>query len=144
MSVVKSKQERGELAVITHAAELAKYTVHICMNENNFPKRFRWCVTNKIVDDAVDINRLINAANSVRVDYPEDYRMRQSFQKKALSDTYSLLASMTVAHSVFGIDAGRRECWSRKVYAVQNLLRVWIRTDKERYEKDLKAKGFEI
>lgn len=144
MSVPKSKQEVGQLAIITQAADLASYTLQICVNENNFPKRYRWCITNKIVDDAIDINRLVNAANSVKVDYPEDLRMRQTFQKKALSETYSLVATIAVAQKVFGIEASRREYWSRKVYSVQNLLRNWIRADHDRYKKELKAKGFEI
>ena len=144
MSVVKSKQERGELTIITRSAELTAYTVQICTNEKNFPKRYRWCVTNKIVDSAVDINRYINAANSVKVEYPEDYRMRQGFQKKALAESYSLLATITIAHKIFGIESSRLEYWSRKIYDVQNLTRAWIRSDKERYSKELKAKGFEI
>lgn len=144
MSVVKSKQEIGELAVITAAAELAGYTVQICTNENNFPKRFRWAITNKIVDCAVDINIYLNAANSVYVEYPEDFRMRQSYQKKALATTHSLIATIKVAHRTFHIEASRRECWGRKIYKVQNLIRAWIRSDKERYIKELKAKGFDI
>lgn len=57
MSVPASKRERGELAVFTKSSELTAYTVKICTNENNFPKRYRWCITNKIVDSAVDMNR---------------------------------------------------------------------------------------
>ena len=144
MSVVEGKQKTGEMAVITCAAELASYTVHICSNEGNFPKRYRWCITNKIVDSAVDINRYLQSANSIKVDYPEDYRLRQAYQKKALAETYALLASITVAQKVFGIEASRRECWSRKIYSVQNLSRDWIRKDRARYSDELKRKGFDI
>lgn len=50
MSVVESKREEGELRALTKARELAVYTIRICCNENNFPKRYRWCITNKVVD----------------------------------------------------------------------------------------------
>ena len=50
MSVVKSKQTEGKLLVVTKARELAAYTIKICSNEKNFPKRYRWCITAKIVD----------------------------------------------------------------------------------------------
>ena len=142
MSVVKSKREVGDLAVITAAAELARYTVQVCTNENNFPKRFRWAITNKIVDCAVDINIYLNAANSVFVEYPEDFRIRQSYQKKALALTHSLVATIKVAHKTFNIEASRRECWGRKIQNVRALTQSWIRADKERYTKELKAKGF--
>lgn len=67
MSVPKSKRGTSKLEVITKANELATHTIHICSNESCFPKRYRWCITAKIVDAAVEISRLINMANSVYV-----------------------------------------------------------------------------
>ena len=135
MSVVKSKQSQGDLTLLTKANEMTCYTLQICSNEQNFPKRYRWCVTNKIVDSAVDINRFLNAANSVKVEEPDDYRMRRSLQKRALAETYSLLATIRVANSVFGIESGRLEHWSRLIYDVQNYLRAWAKSDKSRYKQ---------
>lgn len=135
MSVVKSKKGEGDLALITKSNEMTCYTLHICSNEKNFPKRYRWCLTNKIVDSAVDINRFINAANSVKVERPEDYQLRSALQKRALAETYSLYATIRVANSIFGIEAGRLEHWSRLIYDVQNYLRAWIKSDNQRYSK---------
>ena len=42
MSVVKSKRGIGKMLVVTRANELAVYTIRICSNEKNFPKRYRW------------------------------------------------------------------------------------------------------
>ncbi len=41
MSVPKSKRGTPKLEVITKANELATHTIHICSNENCFPKRYR-------------------------------------------------------------------------------------------------------
>lgn len=48
MSVVKSKRTKSELEVVNKAIALASYTIHICSNEKNFPKRYRWCLTGKM------------------------------------------------------------------------------------------------
>ena len=53
MSVVKSKRTKGKMEVITKAHDLAEHTVRICSNEKNFPKRYRWCITAKVVDSAI-------------------------------------------------------------------------------------------
>lgn len=64
MSVVKSKRGQGKLLVYTRANELAVYTIQICANEKHFPKRYRWCITNKIVECAVTINNCVAAEQS--------------------------------------------------------------------------------
>ena len=133
MSVVRSKRSQGDLTLITKTEEMVKYTVHICQNENNFPKRYRWCVTNKIVDSAIDVNRFINAANSVRVEHADERRLRLLYQKKALAETYSLFATIRVADAVFGIESGRLEHWARLIFDVQNYLRAWIKSDNQRF-----------
>ena len=55
MSVVKSKRGESELQVVTKSIALASYTIHICSNEKNFPKRYRWCLTGKIVEHTIEI-----------------------------------------------------------------------------------------
>ena len=115
------------------ADDLAAYTCSICTNEKNFPKRYRWCITNKIVDSAIEIDRLIYMANKILVEYPEDFRMRQSFQKKALAETYALTSMIQIALKVFSIEASRFKFWTEKVVNLRNQLRQWVRGDKTRY-----------
>lgn len=79
MSVPKSKRGTSKLEVITKANELATHTIHICSNESCFPKRYRWCITAKIVDAAVEISRLINMANSVYVN-PESEHWKADWE----------------------------------------------------------------
>ena len=124
MSVPKSKRGTSKLEVITKANELATHTIHICSNESCFPKRYRWCITAKIVDAAVEISRLINMANSVYVN-PES---------EALAQTYSLLTMMDIAYRTFGIEGSKMDYWTGLVINVQNLLRNWKRSDENRYK----------
>ncbi len=134
MAVVKSKREEGELTVVTKATVLADYTLRICSNEENFPKRYRWCITNKIVDAVLDINCQIIKANSVFVKDKSDYELRKSYQTQGLAATYSLLSMIDIAFRMFGIDSKRIKHWTGLVYDVQNLLRNWRKKDIGRYK----------
>lgn len=134
MSVVKSKRDEGELVVVTKANELAMYTIKICSNETNFPKRYRWCITNKIVDAALEINNQIIKANSVFVKDQSDYELRKKYQTEGLAATYSLLSMIDIGYRIFGIDSKRIKHWTGLVLDVQNLMRNWRKRDIERYK----------
>jgi len=131
MSVVKSKRGQGKLTVYTRTNELAIYTVTICSNEKHFPKRYRWCITNKIVESALTINNCVAAANSIYIaDGDEDAKkLRKQYQIKALAETYALLSMIDMAYRTFGIESSRIEFWARLVKEVQTLLRSWKKSE---------------
>ena len=134
MSVVKSKRTQSELEVVTKAIALSSYTIHICSNEKNFPKRYRWCLTGKIVDFTIDICNFTNMANSVYVSSAKDYQTRRQYQNSALASSYALLTMMDIAYATFSIDDDRIEHWVGLVIDVQNLLRNWRKSDSDRYK----------
>ena len=129
MAVPKSKRGNGELLVITKARRLAKYTVTICTNEKCFPKRYRWCITQKIVNFSIDIYNLLNMADSTFVKTKGDLELRRNYQKHALSSTYALLSMVDLAKLTFHIRGRRIEYWTALVKQVQKLLRGWIDSD---------------
>lgn len=133
MSVIKNKRTEGSLTIVTKAAELMVYTVTIASNEKHFPKRYRWCITQHIVSQAVEINNRITEANGVYVETPDDYRLRKGLQKQALAMTYSLLSMIDMAYRVFQIDADRIRYWTGLIAEIQRLLRSWRKSDDSRY-----------
>lgn len=135
MSVVKSKQSEGKLVVITKACDLAEYTLKICANEKTFPKRYRWCLTSKIVESAMNINNGVNMANSVFVRDETDYILRKRYQTQALAETYALLSMVDIAYRTYSLDTARVEHWTRLIYDVQNLIRNWRKAEIEKYDK---------
>lgn len=135
MSVVSSKRGMGRLTVFTKANDLAAFTIHICSNEKNFPKHYRWCVTAKIVDAALDINNYITMANSVFVHSENDVALRHQFQQKAIASSYALLSMIDIAYRTFGIDSAKIDHWTGMILEVQNLLRNWKKSDKDRYKQ---------
>lgn len=133
MSVVASKRGEGRLAIITKADELAVYTIRICSNEKNFPKRYRWCITSKIVDAAVDITNYINMANAVFVKDSYDLVLRRQYQTKAIASSDALLNMINISYRTFGIQADRVEYWTKLIMDVQTLLFSWRKSDSDRY-----------
>ena len=135
MAVVKSKRGESELDIITKARELAVYTIKICTNEKNFPKRYRWCVTNEIVKSVVMINSDIRRANEVFVKDDADYLLRKDFQSKAMSEIGALLGNMDIVYELFGVESKRIQHWTGLIIDVQILLRNWKKSDTRRFNK---------
>ena len=135
MSVVAGKRGEGDLKVITVSGNLCDYTLQITSNEKHFPKRYRWNITNRILQITFDIDDHIIYANSVYV-RPEDGSLlrRQTHQLEALELTNVLLRNVDRAYRRLGIDSGRIEFWTGQIKELQRLLRGWYRKDKERYE----------
>lgn len=134
MSVPKYKRRKGDFGVITKAEALVKYTLEITSNEKNFPKRYRWCVTSKIVDSTVSMFSDLTRANTIKVITKEDKILRRSYQVRALAEIGNLLGLMQIAYDVFNVDAGRAEYWTRLVIAEQEAIRNWRDSDRERYK----------
>lgn len=135
MSVVKSKQSEGRLLVVTKSRTLAEYTLRICANEKNFPKRYRWCLTAKIVDSAMNISNGVNMANSVYVRDETDYALRKRYQTQALAETYALLSMIDIAYHAYNLETARVEYWARLIYDVQNLIRNWRKAEIEKHDR---------
>ena len=85
LSVPLSKRKQGKLETLTRARELCAYTIQICKNEKNFPKRDRWLLTQPIVTETLSIMSCIRRANSVRVETREDYVYRRGQQIEAFA-----------------------------------------------------------
>lgn len=132
MSVVESKREEGKLRAATKAKELAVYTIRICSNEKNFPKRHRWCLTNEIVRAALQINCCIEKANSVRYKNATEgeLEIRRKYQTIAIAETYSLTNLISIAKILYGLNGDKVEYWTRLVKSVRTLARSWKNSEK--------------
>ena len=134
MSVPKHLRRKGNFDVITKAEALVKYTLEITSNEKNFPKRYRWCLTNRIVESTVNMFSDLVRANTVNVTTKEDKILRRSYQVRALSEIGNLLGLTQIAYDVFNVDPDRAEYWTRLVIAEQDAIRGWRHSDAERYK----------
>ena len=114
---------------------MCAYTIQICKNEKNFPKRDRWILTQPIINEALSIMSCIRRANAVRVEVKEDYMYRRSEQVKAYSHAEAMLTLMDIAYVSLGIESHRIEHWTGLVLEVEKLVQKWRRSDKARYKE---------
>lgn len=134
MSVVASKRSQSKLEVFIKANELSAFTIRLCSNEKNFPKRYRWCLTSKIVDSVVDMYKDITMANRIRVENQIDYETRENLQNRALGNLEASLALMDIAFRVFQLEEDKVNHWVGLVEEVQKLLKSWKKSDSSRFK----------
>jgi len=134
MSVPKSQRNESKLTCIVKAEELAVYTMQIVCNERNFPKRYRWCVTNEIVSETRSILRKLVLANSVRVEDVSGHNTRKRLQSEALAHCFALLTEINLAYKIFHLASDRVEFWTGLVINIQRLIRTWQASDDKRFE----------
>ena len=77
----EQKNKEKDLTVILMAKELASYTIKETGKENNFPRRYRFTITNKIVDKAIEIYTLLYEANELYPHNAEELEKRQNKQR---------------------------------------------------------------
>lgn len=133
MTVIKSKRSETKFEVLVKAYQLAALTIHLCSNEKHFPKRYRWVITSKIVDESIDICRYIRKANRHLLDrdLPKEYTLRRKNQIKALGCIDSMLTLMDIAYYTFNIEEKTIENWTGKVVSLQTLLQNWKKSDEK-------------
>lgn len=141
MSVPKTLRGESKLQVFAVSMKLTSHTLQIINNEKVFPKRYRWCITSKIADSAVNILNCINKANSVYVTTDEDYKLRRSYQKQALAETYALMGMIDIAVTTFKLNGNKVEYWSSLLIETQNAIRNWAGKEAKKYGTGKEIKG---
>lgn len=136
MSVRVGQRREGNLQVLRLTRELAKYTLSICKNEKAFPKSYRWLLTQRIVNEAVDSLGCVKRANSIRnIDTVADYNYRFQQQKEAHAHIEALLSYMDLAYEVIKIDDKRMEYWTGLAVDADNKIQSWTQAFKRDHKK---------
>ena len=138
MSVPKGCRTEGKLQVLTELQALCVYTIQICKNEKNFPKRDRWILTAHIVRHAVDAYSFARQANAVRVATIEDYKMRREYQIRCRTSLEALLGLIEIAYTTLSLSGERVEFWTKSVISAEEKLSAWRNSDRKRYREILK------
>ena len=128
MSVRKGDRGEGKLQVLNKARELKKYTLGLIKSEKHFPKS---TIVNEIREACVCIRH----ANSVFVTNDEEYTYRRMEQVKAHAHLDALLDLADDAYDAGYISGNQVEYWTGLILKTDDLLKAWIKSDKEKYQK---------
>ena len=139
MSVAKGnrKETSDNLETARAFKGLCVYTIQICKNEKNFPKRDRWILTQPIVKCAVKAYAKVTEANAITVIKLEDYMIRRKCQMVARNKLKAMLALVEIAYDVLSLEESRLEYWTAYIKGCLNLLTRWRAGDRKRYAKKL-------
>ena len=116
---------------------LCVYTIQVCKNEKNFPKRDRWLLTQEVVKAAVKAYGHVIEANAIEVRTMEDYKLRREHQIKARAKLKKLNAYIEVAMLALSLEASRNNAWQGYIGKCHDLLRNWRDSDRKRYKQTL-------
>lgn len=138
MSVRKGDRGEGKLQVLNKARELKKYSLTLIKSEKNFPKSTRWLYASPIVEEVRSACICIRHANSVYVSSDEEYKYRRMEQVKAHAHLDALLDLIDDAYDASYISGNQVEFWTGLILQTDDLLKAWIKSDKEKYENNKK------
>lgn len=138
MSVPSYLRKENKVKFLDDVRILVKHTLKKCTTESNFAKRYRWCLTQKIVESAVEMYANVRRANSIFVSTNKDYELRRHYQKKALAETDALIGLIDIAYEVFGkLTSQEIEHWVLLVRNAQTSIKSWIESEQKKYATGL-------
>lgn len=138
MSVRVADRQESKMKAQRAALELASYTLTICKNEKQFPKRDRWLLTSEIVHEALNVYRHVRKGNKIRVETADDYKRRRRHQKQALEAVDCLLGLIALAAGVLPLENTRLERWTGLCLEDEKLIAGWQRSDAQTHGHLLK------
>ena len=125
----QDKPIEKEMQVIIKAKELASYTLKVTSNNNNFPKKFRFTLVDRMQRKSFDIYESLLEANRTRV---ENKYTRYDLQTKAIVSCEELLFYIEMSMMQNIITPKRAEYWSGLVSDVKHMTLAWRKRDKDR------------
>ena len=134
-NVRKDERSDNPLTLPLLARDHAKYVIQITKNPKWFPPEYNRAVTDDLVKEAKDINRLIWAANNIRVTGPKTYETRRAYQEEAAITCNALLADIEIARTLFHLRGKRVKHWTERVVEIRNRTRAWVKSDADRYRQ---------
>lgn len=146
MSVRKGDRGAGKLQVLNKARKLKAHSLKKIkcdkLEEKEqkgacFPKSTRWLYAAPIAEEVRAACTCIRHANSVYVHNNDDYRYRHREQTKAHANLDALLDLIDDAYDAGYITGDQVEYWTGLVCETDELLKAWIKSDKEKYGKKI-------
>ena len=139
MSVAKGdrKESSSNLETAKMLKGLCVYTIQICKNEKNFPKRDRWILTAPIVKCAVKAYAKVMEANAITVVKLDDYMMRRKCQIQARKKLKAMIGLVEIAYTTLSLEESRLEYWTGYIKGCMDILSKWRAADRKRYDKQL-------
>lgn len=134
MSVRKGERNKNKLEVLNAYVAYTDYVISMCANDKIIPKSKRFIYAYKIIDECIEAEGYITAANEIRyIRYPIDYELRREYQLRALSSVGKINRWLDRAYVYHHIPGNKIDFSQHLLEPLLELLNGWIKSDEETY-----------
>ena len=133
MTVPVFKRSENKLQAYKSTVEMTKYALQMVENEKIFPKKSRWNLVSKIIDNCLESIIKIRQANKIQVKNVEQAMTRLKLQQDVLMHFDALWCLMTVSYEIYSIPTHKFEIWCNLLLAAENQVTAWKNHDKKCY-----------
>lgn len=133
MAVPRGKRSTGVFETGTKAKELLIHTLRVTKNRDNFPARYQHTVTDRIINNALEVYGKVRRANSIYPSTAAECQMRRKWQAEAGAALADLMGLIEVAHEMFSIDTDKIAYWTKLASNTKFAMKRWVEGDIKRY-----------
>lgn len=132
---LKRTRKDGQMTFLIKAEKFIDYTMIITNKANRFPKKWRFTLTNRIVDLAFDVYHNLLHANEIFPINRDDVKERLKLQRLAITACKELDFLIRLSHHKNFIDDRELKHWSYLLADMRKRATGWHNSDKERYKQ---------
>lgn len=140
MSVPVYRRSENKLQALKDTLAMTSYTIHMCENEKIFPKKCRWNICSRIIDNCLDSVIKIRQANKIRPSVVEQARKRVELQYQVIMNFEALWSLMTVAYESYSIPSEKVGIWSKLLLTAEECVLAWRKSDISKFKEQFSAK----
>ena len=118
-----------KLKVIVKAKELAKHTFIVTSNSDNFPKKYRHSIVDKMQVKSLEIIEVLFEAN--RINNVTNKNIRCETITQAITYCDELLTFIELSMDLKMITGRKAEYWSKLVSDVKHMAIAWRKRERE-------------
>lgn len=133
MSVPTGKRSENKLQALADLTNAVEYLTRLCDNEKCFPKKVRWNLCSRLMDDGLLALADARKANLINVKTRYQAETRLSFQDSALSHIEAIWSTLDIAVRVYPIPMEKVHHMSELLLQAENSMKSWHRADAKRY-----------
>lgn len=120
---------KKDFELIIKAKTLSQETIRITSNTNNFPKKYRFSLCNRLQEYSFEILENIVLANFVDIN---DTKTRIEYQTNVITYCELMLFLVETCIDLKIISIGCAERWSNLISGIKYMTISWRKKDKER------------
>lgn len=134
MSVLASKRDQSTLEFYHTMLVAFKKIATFVMSDKHVPKKWRFTISNPIIDLCQEILDNIVSANSVYVKTKQDALMRNRYQRAAINGVHKLTHRIQYMIEILNVFDDSLQPIAELLEKELTLLNAWKKSDEERYK----------